>query len=269
MPLALSTLLQISDSAFPTGAFAYSSGLEALARAGQFPAMRALEVYLDAHLRQAAAFDLAFVAAAHDAYGISGASKIDEPDLYGVGAAASGWLHAPAMPEQDTRRPNLWDLCAEWDATLWNTGMRTASLRQARALVDSVIDTFAEAGSEDTADITTALRPLREDAARPDAALHFAPALGYALAALGASRAQACTLYLHGIARDQAAAAVRLGLVGPRAAQALQARALARAAENLGECLNLPAPRHARRTAPIVETGQGGHGFLYSRLFQN
>ena len=66
MPLALNQLLQISDSAFPTGAFAYSSGLEAVARAGRFTSLQTLEAYVEAQLLQAAAYDLAFVAAAHE-----------------------------------------------------------------------------------------------------------------------------------------------------------------------------------------------------------
>jgi urease accessory protein len=243
MPLPLSQLLQVSDSAFPTGAFAYSSGLEALARAGRFVSMKTLEEYLGAHLQQAGAYDLAFVAAAH---------------AHGSRAAAAGTPESSALEM-------LGALCAEWDATLWNHGMRAASLRQARALLDALGETFSHPGVE----------RLRARAAAGTAQggaaenLHFAPVLGYALALLGASREQACCLYLHGIVRDQAAAAVRLGLVGPRAGQALQARAMHAAAARLGDGSSLPAPRDARRNAPLVETGQGGHGFLYSRLFQN
>lgn len=239
MPLPLSSLLQIADSAFPTGAFAYSSGLEALARAGRFPTLAALETYLDMHVAQAVTFDLAFVAAAFDA-GQEGAGG-----------------HGDGLAPETFR-----SLCEEWDATQWNTGMRTASLRQARALVDALIDAFSLPHGHP-------LRALQADAARPDSILHFAPALGHALALLGATREQACQLYLHGLARDQAAAAVRLGIVGPRAAQTLQARCMARAGARLGDTTMLPAPRQARRTAPLVEAGQGGHGFLYSRLFQN
>jgi urease accessory protein len=227
--LPLSILLQVSDSAFPTGAFAYSSGLEALARAGKFTGMPALQAYLDAYLRQAGDFDLAFLAAAH--------------------------------AEEDPAAFDL--LCAEWDASLWNHPIRRASLRQGRALLDSLAETFPRSG----------LSVLREAAARGAAAagegdLHFVPALGRALALLGADADQACWVYLHGLVRDQVAAAMRLGLLGPRSAQSLQARALAAAEERLRGAAPVPY-REAWRTAPLVETGQGGHGFLYSRLFQN
>jgi urease accessory protein len=237
MPLSLSQYLQISDSAFPTGAFAYSSGLEALARAGRFPSLKALEDYLDAHLSQAGEYDLAFVAAAH--FSESSASGDEQANCAGFTM-----------------------LCAEWDAAQWNTAMRTASLRQARALIDALCETFPHKAEE-------GLAKLRGESARADGMLHFTPALGRALAVLGASREQACTLYLHGLVRDQAAAAVRLGIVGPRAAQTLQARAMRRATERLGDGSGLPAPCDARRTAPLVEVGQGGHGFMYSRLYQN
>ncbi len=226
MSLSPSLLLQLGDSALPTGAFAYSNGLEALARAGAFTTPRALEAHLRAYLAQAAAFDLAFVAAA--------------------GAARD----ADALDALDR----------EWDAGIWNAGIRTASHRQARAFVDLLAGLFP--------------RPeLDELRARCAAAtgypLHYAIAFGRALALLGADAAETCRLYLHGIARDQAAAAVRLGLVGPRVAQGMQARAAGAVMDELGDAARLADPFEARRTAPAVETGQGLHGFLYSRLFQN
>lgn len=224
MSLPLSILLQISDSAFPTGAFAYSNGLEALARAGKLPDMAALESYLDAYLRQAGEFDLAFLAAAHG--------------------------------EQEAAAFEI--LCLEWDATLWNHPVRKASLRQGRALLDSLSETFPHAG----------LKALKNSASPLDWDLHFVPALGRALGLLGASTEQACWVYLHGLIRDQMAAAMRLGILGPRSAQAIQAKTLA-AAETRLKNLSLRPYREAWRTSPLVEAGQGGHGFLYSRLFQN
>jgi urease accessory protein len=224
MPLPLSILLQISDSAFPTGAFAYSNGLEALARAGKFPDMAALRAYLDAYLRQAGDFDLAFVAAAH---------AEEDAGAFGV-------------------------LCREWDASLWNHPVRKASLRQGRALLDSLAETFPRAG----------LAALRRSASPVEWDLHFVPVFGRALALLGASAEQAGWVYLHGLVRDQMAAGMRLGLLGPRSAQALQAEALASAEARLRDTVPL-SYREAWRASPLVEAGQGGHGFLYSRLFQN
>jgi urease accessory protein len=234
MPLPLSILLQLSDSAFPTGAFAYSNGLEALARAGKFPDVIALESYVDAYLRQAGEFDLAFVAAAH--------------------AEAN-----PAAFEI---------LCLEWDATLWNHPVRKASLRQGRALLDSLSETFAHAGLKQLKQAASKTYTLHNGVPMSEWDLHFVPALGRSLGLLGASVEQACWVYLHGLIRDQMAAAMRLGLLGPRSAQAIQARALAAAETRLRDAV-IPPYRDAWRTSPLVEAGQGGHGFLYSRLFQN
>lgn len=54
-------LLHISDSAFPTGAFAYSSGLEALAEFGFITSESELADYLFEVLKQAISFDVPFL----------------------------------------------------------------------------------------------------------------------------------------------------------------------------------------------------------------
>ena len=59
-------VLQIADSAFPTGAFAHSNGLEAAARLGE---VRDLGAFVDDAIWQAGRGALPFVASAHDAPG--------------------------------------------------------------------------------------------------------------------------------------------------------------------------------------------------------
>lgn len=54
-------LLHISDSAFPTGAFAYSSGLEALAEFGFIKSESELADYLFEVMKQAISFDVPFL----------------------------------------------------------------------------------------------------------------------------------------------------------------------------------------------------------------
>lgn len=225
MSPSLSILLQVADSAFPTGAFAYSSGLEALARAGRFQSAEALETYLEAYVKQAELFDLAFVSAAHQA--------TRQPDAFG-------------------------GLCQTWDAFQWNHSLRKASLRQGRVYLDLLRELFPD----------PELDALRKNADANRWPLHFAPALGLGLAVTGISVEETCAVYLHGLIRDQVAAIVRLGLLGPRACQSMQARILSRS-QNRVDLAGIPSPEDARRTSPIVEVGQGGHEFLYSRLFQN
>ncbi len=226
MPIALTDLLHLADSAFPTGAFAYSSGLEGLACAGCFESGEALEQYLEAYAAQALSQDLPYLNSA-----------------YAAREQESNFL--PAL---------LW----EWDACFCNQAMRKASLRQGKTLLDLLVSLYAHPD-------LFGLQVVLERESRP---AHFLPLLGFALAALGAELAEAQSLYVYLQVRDQISATVRLGLLGPRAAQALQSRLLAKAQSTLPEYAKL---RHeaAWKTAPLLEVGQGCHQFLYSRLFQN
>ncbi len=60
-------VLQLADSAFPTGGFAHSSGLEAAAALGELTTAAELAAFVDDALVQAGNLALPFVGAAHDA----------------------------------------------------------------------------------------------------------------------------------------------------------------------------------------------------------
>lgn len=84
----------------------------------------------------------------------------------------------------------------------------------------------------------------------------------------GATEAQVKELCLFTLLRDQISAAVRLGLIGPSAAQSIQSEteqgmgAVLAAAEN-------KSAGDARRFTPMIEMAQMLHPALYTKLFQN
>ncbi len=59
-------LLQLADSAFPTGGFAHSAGLEAAVHLGEVTTSAELAAFVDDAISQAGHFALPFVGAAHD-----------------------------------------------------------------------------------------------------------------------------------------------------------------------------------------------------------
>jgi urease accessory protein len=102
-------ILQIADSAFPTGGFAHSAGLEAAVQFGQARTPARLEQYVRAHLWNTGHSATPFVAAAHD----------------------------------DPRA--VWDLDARIDALLTNHIANRASRTQGRAFIATCERVFDEA----------------------------------------------------------------------------------------------------------------------------
>jgi urease accessory protein len=97
---------------------------------------------------------------------------------------------------------------------------------------------------------------------------HFAPAFGSLTRVLGVNRHNAGRLFFFQHLRSLVAGAVRLGIIGPMEAQALQHRLAPRAQIILSQCENLTLFDIAQ-TAPLLELWQGTQDRLYSRLFQS
>jgi urease accessory protein len=206
---------QIADSAFPSGGFAHSGGLEAAWQCGEIRSGAELASYIEAGLWQAARGMVPLVIAAHNE-----PARVEEFD----------------------------ELC---DCFLSNHVANRASRLQGRAFVNSAHRIFGSMEIEQER-------------------LHFshlAPVFGAVTRVLSINRSTAAELFLFQALRGMAAAAVRLGIVGPMEAQGLQHRLAARAREILSLTEGTTIDEVATVT-PLLEIWQATHDRLYSRLFQ-
>lgn len=209
-------LWQLADSAFPTGGFAHSNGLEA---AWQHAAVRnrdELGSFVEASLRQVGWNALPLVRAAHAEPG-----RLDE-----------------------------WDACCE--AFTSNHVANRASRGQGRALWAAVEKVFPRAG-----------------AARPAPPFgHLAPVFGAAFHRLNVDLAQTLRVFVFQHLRGVMAAAVRLNIVGPMEAQAIQFR-LGPMAESVCAGSANRTVEDLAQTSPLLEIWQASQDRLYARLFQS
>ena len=213
-------LLQLSDSAFPTGGFAHSGGLEAAWQCGEVRDLDALRRFMRDALWQAGRGVLPLTAAAYDDPG-----RLEELD-------------------------------ARCDAFLTNAVARRASTVQGRTFLATCARIWPEPSM---ARIQTLARPLSG---------HYAPIAGAVLRTLDVPLLDAQQLLLYIAARGILSAAVRLGIVGPYAAQRLQFESHQEVEAVLARCASLRESDLAQ-TAPVADLLQAGHDRLYSRLFQS
>lgn len=96
---------------------------------------------------------------------------------------------------------------------------------------------------------------------------HFAPVFGAVLSLLNLSHAVCLRLFLFMNLRGLLAGAVRLGILGPMAAQSLQGRLAAEAEAVATRSARLQVAQ-AAQISPLLDLLQGAHDRLYSRLFQ-
>jgi len=137
------------------------------------------------------------------------------------------------------------------DAFLVSTVGNRASRTQGRALLETCARSFPN----------EAIATLRAERSTP---CHYAPVFGACARALGATRDEACRVFLHLQLRSIASAAVRLGVIGPHLAQRVHFDLHALLEEVARAPIGEPA-----LTAPLQEMFGSTHDRLYSRLFQS
>jgi urease accessory protein len=225
--------LQLADSAFPTGGFAHSAGLEAAVQTGEVVGAAGLARFVAASLWQVGLGALPFVTAGH-----AGADS----------------------------RERMETLDAASDAFLLSAVQNRASRTQGRALVATCARIFL--GENGQPSPVQALDELVKERGIVAHVAHLAPLFGATAARLGATRAEAQELTLHLALRSVVSAAVRLGVVGPHEGQRLHHAHAAQLDEVLAACSEL-GPEEVAHPAPHFELIGSLHDRLYSRLFQS
>jgi urease accessory protein len=226
-------LWQLADSAFPTGGFAHSTGLEAAWQHGEVRNRSELREWLAVSLNQISRAALPFVTAAH------------------------------AEPEH---LEQLDRLC---DAFTSNHVANRASRLQGRALLIAVGRIFPARGLQAASILNGNDAPKRPEGRAPSPPFaHLSPVFGAVTSSLGIAHDEAVRLFVFMHLRGAIAAAVRLNIVGPMEGQAIQFQlsGQAEAVAQRGTALTLD---DLAQTAPLLDLWQGAQDRLYSRLFQS
>lgn len=142
-----------------------------------------------------------------------------------------------------------------YDRMMLASAMRSASTAQARGWLRILPTLFPSLDSP----------ALRNRFAQASCPLHALPLITFALKDAGASLFQIEELCLFTFLRDQMNAAVRLGLLGPAAAQVLQTELEHDAQALLAEA----APEEPVRTTPLLDVAQMLPDALRTKLFRN
>jgi urease accessory protein len=221
---------QLIDSAFPTGGFAHSLGLEAAWQHGEVRNRTELVSFVEAGLQQLGHAALPLVMAA-----------FDEPEK---------------LREFD-------QLC---DAFTTNHVANRASRAQGRAFMAAVERIFPERGVYAASSSQGKSELKRPEGRAPFA--HFAPVFGALMRELAVPKQTALRLFFFNQLRSGLAAAVRLNIIGPMEAQVLQQRTAVKAEKILIQCESLTLDDLAQ-TSPLLDVWQGAQDRLYSRLFQS
>ncbi|KAB1227414.1 Urease accessory protein F [Morella rubra] len=160
-----------------------------------------------------------------------------------------------------TRSPDLetWHkLDKTLNAMLTNEVGRKASIAQGSALMRVAAAVFSEIPS---------LKSMRDTCLGSGiVSFHHAPIFGLICGLIGLDGGTSQRAYLFITMRDVISAATRLNLVGPMGAAMLQHQ-IAGVAEVILEKWMDRGVEEACQTAPLLDTVQGCHAYLFSRLF--
>jgi urease accessory protein len=225
-------LWQLVDSAFPTGGFAHSAGLEAAWQHGEIKNRNELISFVEAGLHQLGHAALPFVIAAH---------------------------HEPK------RLPEFDQLC---DAFTSNHVANRASRAQGKAFLAAVQRIFLVGHASRLSPFKTENANIETDKMPVLQFNHFPCIFGGALSLLDVPHETATRLFFFNHLRGIFAAAVRLNIVGPMEAQSLQHQFSATAENILQASASLTLDDIAQ-SSPLLDLWQGAQDRLYSRLFQS
>lgn len=144
------------------------------------------------------------------------------------------------------------------DATLTNEVGRKASILQGSALMRVAAAVYLEIPS---------LKSMRNASLSSGSlSFHHAPIFGLVCGLLGIDADTSQKAYMFITMRDVISAATRLNLVGPLGAAVLQHQ-VSIVAEDLSKKWMNRTVEEACQTSPLLDTIQGCHGYLFSRLF--
>lgn len=145
-------------------------------------------------------------------------------------------------------------------ATLTNGVARKASISQGSALLRVASTAFVEIPD---------LKHMRECAQKPGIVhVHHASVFGIICGLLGFDSFTTQQAYLFMTLRDLLSAATRLNLIGPLESASIQHRIFKVADGILKRHMN-HSIEEAYQTAPLLDTVQGCHDYLFSRLFRS
>lgn len=213
---------QLADSAFPTGGFAHSSGLEAAWQHGEIRSRADLIIFVETSLQLLGHGPLLFMQAAF------------------------------AEPQK------LAELDRHLDVFTNNHVANRASRLLGRAFFMAAERSFPSA----------TINELKQTVEQESFCAHLPTLYGAVTSVLNMKQDNAVNLFFFMQLRGILASAVRLGIVGPMEAQAMQHKLSNSAQAIIAECRDIPL-EDAAQTAPLLDIWQGAQDRLYSRLFQS